>query len=262
MTSRLLHPSLRGRSGFTLLELLTVIVIIGILAGILVPVLGRTKDRAYELAAKELCAQVVTAWTDLVIDEGRLPSSDLLSAWCSEESESAGQDLVLAMDAGVSSVLNWWRPEALVPAGDKNKFKPRTEGGTALSAASVASPDLELVEFYPHDLRLDRTFVQKCFGFYAPWVERDFKTWVDARVSSAQQSDLQDDSALDELKKRNSPWRVYVMLDVDGNGILTLPDVIAAMANAARDEDGKATIRGTAAAWTRSKDGKRLVASW
>ncbi len=253
------HPS--ARSGFTLLELLTVIVIIGILAGILVPVLGRTKDRAHELAAKELCSQVATAWNKLVIDCGRFPSAKLLSDWCSETIVPAGGDIVVPMDPGALSVLDWWTPVSLVPAGDVAKFNPVAINATKVTAGSMANPDPALVEFWPVDMRIERSFVQKVVGFYPPWAEREFKALVDASLSTSSNQE-EDNTSISKLKQKWDRWRVRVILDMDGDGIMTLPEDIALLANVGLDEDGKATVRGTAAAWTRSKDGKRLLSSW
>ena len=55
---------------------------------------------------------------------------------------------------------------------------------------------------------------------------------------------------------------VHAVLDMDGDGILHLPDDVAAMAAVSAGEDGKATIRGTSAAWVLSKDSRRLLTSW
>lgn len=255
------------RSGFTLLELLTVIVIVGILAAILVPVLTRSKDRAHELAAKELCSQTVSAWNQLVLNQGRLPSSDLLKRW-SSESKASGDDLVVAMSPGALGVLNWWTPQALVPAGDVNKFKPKAlvEGtATELTASALnTSPDLEIVEFYPADALLECNFVQKCVGLYPPWAEREFKQAVDAALSPDEEQNSLSASAgtLESLRTKWAGSIVRVVLDMNGDGILVLPEDVALKAAIEAGEDGNATLRGTAAAWTVSKDGKRLLCSW
>ncbi|HTB85815.1 MAG TPA: type II secretion system protein [Candidatus Sulfotelmatobacter sp.] len=66
-----LHP--RRRSGFTLVELLTVIAIIGILAGMLVPVLSVVKTKALVARARTEESSLVTAITSYDADYGRYP---------------------------------------------------------------------------------------------------------------------------------------------------------------------------------------------
>ncbi len=262
-------PSARtDRNGFTLLELLTVIVIVGILAAILVPVLTRSKDRAHELAAKELCSQTVSAWNQLVLNQGRLPSADLLKAW-SSEAKGSGEDLVVAMSPGALGVLNWWTPQSLVPAGDVKKFKPKALIGNSseeLTASGInMSPDLDIIEFYPADSLLECNFVQKCVGLYPPWAEREFRQAIEAALSPDEEQDSLSASAgtIESLRAKWAGSIVRVVLDTNGDGILVLPeDVAMKAAIAADEEDNQAKIRGTAAAWTFSKDGKRLLSSW
>lgn len=67
-------PSRMAEHGFTLIELLTVITIIGILAGILIPVVGKVRNSAYDVQCKTSLRQWGIAISGYVTDNrGLLP---------------------------------------------------------------------------------------------------------------------------------------------------------------------------------------------
>ncbi len=72
MKTKLSSPRL-SRGGFTLTELLVVIAIIGILAGMLLPVLAKVPDKAKKMKAKAEMADLVNAINAYDTDYGRFP---------------------------------------------------------------------------------------------------------------------------------------------------------------------------------------------
>lgn len=83
-----------SRSGFTLVELLTVIAIIGILAGMLVPVLTAAKKRAQVAKAKLEISSLVNAIQAYDTDYGRFPITK------AEQTSAGGNDFTTGMVFG------------------------------------------------------------------------------------------------------------------------------------------------------------------
>lgn len=246
-----------ARAGFTLIELITVVVIIGILAGILLPIITRSKDRAHELAAKELCAQVAAAWTTLALNNHRFPSQALLAKYGKADFKTSGGDLTFGMDPGISSVLNWWSAKGPVPEGDVRLFKPTYTLGPKKGSEikEFDGSDPRLVQYWPVDQLLERSLPMKCYGVCAPWTEKVFKE----RMENLLRNESPDESGT----VPPSPGSlVHAIIDYDADGKVTLPEDIAAAAGLPADQRD---LPMTAAAWVSTDPTKgrvRLLTSW
>lgn len=238
--------------GFTMIELLTVMAVIAILAAMMFPIYNRVKSSAQNAAATDLCAQTAAAWNTLLIDNRRFPSTDLIKSCIDGEQNSGGfstvgGDVVFRMSPGAGNLLNWWSRKTAVPAADKKHYSPQYVSGKMKGKSIPLRPgdDGANVQYWPPDGRFERTVAQKRAGVFAPWVMVSKEAALGTNVTVAL-SDV-----------------VIVSLDTDGDG--RVPVAVSLSGDAGEVEpDGVETIPASSAAWIFRKEKNRvkLIKSW
>jgi len=197
-------------SAFTLVELLVVIAVIGILAGLMVPLVQGMHKRALLSDAKDLCIQVADAWALLPIDYGRFPFADTIEAQaqkkpCSWSGTYKG-DLVFAMNPAVGNLLNFWKPRSPLPKTDTKVF-PQNLADAKVGWGGGDPPEVAEVERWAADTRFERSVSQKRFGVFP---------------MGSRAEDAGDDTATSA--PADETCLVVVMLDTNGDGVV-YPDL-------------------------------------
>ena len=234
----MISHSNHNHQGFTLVELLVSITVIGILMGLMFPALNMVRAKAWNSAGKDLCSQTAAAWTSILLDARRFPSEELIK-YCAADTFDSNSDIGFVMDTKASSLLHWWVLEHPLPTYDLKKYKTQI-ADIDFSWAGIAK--------WPNDLRLERTPEQRQWGLIAPWTKRWVKGAAEGTLSV-------------EAKKNVEAGTVRVLIDSNGDGMITVPSDLGACA---LDGDGNALVlKKSAIAWVYADgDKKNVLTSW
>ena len=237
-----------GRKAFTLVELLVVITVIAILAGLLFPAIGMLVQRTRDTASRHLCVQVAAAWKQAQIDHRRFPPETVLKWSHGASTEGLDGDINVKMNNMATSVLNWWKPGHPDPATALKEFEKWVSDreSEAKKAGDVTpffeghvykKPSISSV----NDFYLERTPEQLRWGMIAPWMKRHLPAGgVVAELGVGGETIL--DGAT-----------VNVLLDMNGDGVIKVPEWAG----------GPITLNTTVAVWVYSDpDRKKIITSW
>ncbi len=235
------------RGGFTLIEMLVVIAVIGILIALLFPALTLVRERAWETRGRDLCSQTAAAWSSLLTDNRRFPSKELISEYASDE-KKVGGDLMFSMDTKMAGVLNWWKKEHELSGYDLKLYN-KEHDSRDYGWSSINS--------WPKDTRFGRSSLQQKWGIVAPWAER--------HLGPAAERDAETDPLNSILKAAT----VRVILDMDGDNRIDLTDLKEELGLAALDSKGEPLVlRKSVVAWVyadydeKGKGKSKVLTSW
>lgn len=150
------------KSGFTLIEMLVVMAIIGILAGLMFPALGAVKKKAYATQTHELVTQMQSAWLIHFNDFRSFPPASFMTETAgaggyatgagSSSGSGDGKDTTFPMTPYNLCVLNWRCPKPSDYQGTTDKWSK------ALAAAyKEALENSNNADKKPHGLKIKAT---------------------------------------------------------------------------------------------------------
>ena len=244
---------MKRRTAFTLVELLVVMAIIGILAGILFPALGGIRKKARRTQSHTLVTQVQDAWTVHFNDFRSFPDPKLF-----EDGDIVDGDVKFPMTPKNLALLNWRTKKPLDYRGKAADWD-KDVVDAAEKAVKKKSPNkprkLEFTAENKTGEKLTYTVSTRDAYFeidQIQWIVGVVNTWGARAAQKGFNRDGVDD-AMSEFSKycANHPDpRVYAWIDASYNGSVS-------------DADSGDGIHKVAIAWVNSEnENDKRIESW
>jgi prepilin-type N-terminal cleavage/methylation domain-containing protein len=202
--------AIRDRHGFSLIELLTVIAVIGILAAILVPVIGGIRERARVTAATSDAKQIANAWRLYYNDRGEWPDPQAFEPEGSEAKSSERDDGEV-----------FWNAYVRLLTGDfdssESSFADNNPGATAY-------------------LSLTPDQIDENGEFVDPW-ENPYKFKLDKRYREGSDGELVDGTKRGDLKIGRFSYAGYGSPDNPSDEQIVVEDLAIAWSRGPDEND-------------------------
>lgn len=246
------HDGNAARRGFTLIELLVVIAIIGILCGILIPMVSGMLGTAKDSQATDQCTQVADAWINLATQAKRFPDGDFLVSAAGSGGKLEGGDVWIRMTPAACCLVSFWKRKSPLPKADASNYSAK--------CGPNEYPYRETVEGYGA-YSFDCDTWQKCFGFYAPWCLNVINSIV--ADQGAQDPDGAHDAIVEAFKTDKGTADgvhyghgiVCVAIDANNDGKLVVPGSMIGQSDDVQ-------LRSGAAAWVWNENRTKVLHSW